>query len=177
VYKPFGKCVRLVLAIINQLHFATNGFASQLLPDLDVAPARAQVLITSPISDLKVRGTFHIDEGFFYFRNVGNRLLLGGGRNLDIEGETTSEMQISRLIQGKLDELLSQTILPDSDYTIEHRWAGIMGVGQQKRTIIKRLSDNVSCSVRLGGMGVAIGTSIGKESAELIAQNKSGDKS
>jgi hypothetical protein len=161
----------------NQLHFATNGFASQLLPDLDVAPARAQVLITSPISDLKVRGTFHIDEGFFYFRNVGNRLLLGGGRNLDIEGETTSEMQISRLIQGKLDELLSQTILPDSDYTIEHRWAGIMGVGQQKRTIIKRLSDNVSCSVRLGGMGVAIGTSIGKESAELIAQNKSGDKS
>ena len=30
----------------------TNGFAKQLLPDKDIAPARAQVLITKPIDRL-----------------------------------------------------------------------------------------------------------------------------
>lgn len=156
----------------EKLHFATNGFARQLLPDLDVLPARAQVLITAPIPNLNVLGTFHMDEGFYYFRNVGNRLLLGGGRNLDTSDETTTDIGTSSMIQERLDELLSETILPNVEYEIEHRWAGIMGVGQQKSTIIKHISENVSCSVRLGGMGVAIGTSIGKESAELIAQKQ-----
>jgi glycine/D-amino acid oxidase-like deaminating enzyme len=152
----------------RKVHFATNGFASQLLPELDVSPARAQVLITKPIENLKVKGTFHMDKGFYYFRNVGNRLLLGGGRNLDVDGETTTEIATSKMIQQKLDSLLKEHILPTENIEIEHRWAGIMGVGQQKKTIVKRLSDRISCSVRLGGMGVAIGTTIGHNSAHLI---------
>ncbi|MCB9186563.1 MAG: FAD-binding oxidoreductase [Flavobacteriales bacterium] len=153
----------------QKVHFATNGFAKSLLPDLDVEPARAQVLITSPIEGLKVRGTFHLDEGFFYFRNVGNRVLLGGGRNLALEAETTLELETTQLIQNRLDQLLKENILPNSEYEIEHRWAGIMGVGPKKKAILKQLTDNVSCAVRLGGMGVAIGTSLGKESTEMIA--------
>lgn len=152
----------------GKLHVATNGFAKKLLPEADVNPARAQVLITEPIENLQVKGTFHLDAGFYYFRNVGDRILLGGGRNLDIDGETNSELEITNLIQSKLDELLSTVILPNHQVTIEHRWAGIMGVGSTKKPIIKRLSDRVTCSVRLGGMGVALGTSIGKQSAELI---------
>ena len=53
-------------------------------------------------------------------------------------------------------------------FEIEHRWSGIMGVGQQKKPIVKQLSNNVYCGVRLGGMGVAIGSLIGKELADLI---------
>lgn len=152
----------------KHLHIATNGFAASLLPDLDVKPARAQVLITAPINDLKVKGTFHMNEGYYYFRNVENRLLLGGGRQLDTEGETKTELETTELIQNNLDELLKTVILPNSEYKIEHRWAGIMGVGETKKAIVKRISNNVSCSVRLGGMGVAIGTSVGKQSAEMI---------
>jgi len=55
---------------------ATNGFAKQLLPELDVQPARAQVLITEPIENLKIEGTFHYDAGYYYFRNIDNRVLL-----------------------------------------------------------------------------------------------------
>jgi gamma-glutamylputrescine oxidase len=55
---------------------ATNGFAKELLPNLPVYPARAQVLITEPIKDLKLKGTFHYDEGYYYFRNIGDRVLL-----------------------------------------------------------------------------------------------------
>jgi hypothetical protein len=37
-----------------------------------VKPARAQVLITEPIDNLDVRGTFHLDCGYYYFRNIGS---------------------------------------------------------------------------------------------------------
>jgi hypothetical protein len=40
-----------------------------------------------------------------------------------------------------------------------------MGVGPQKKPIVKQVSNNVTCGVRLGGMGIAIGTTIGKQLA------------
>jgi glycine/D-amino acid oxidase-like deaminating enzyme len=147
---------------------ATNGFAKQLLPELDVQPARAQVLITEPIDNLKIEGTFHYDAGYYYFRNIDNRVLFGGGRNLDFKGEETTEMEVTELIQNKLDELLKTVILPNTEYKIAQRWSGIMGVGEVKATIVKPISKNIYCAVRMGGMGVAIGSLIGKEAAEMI---------
>ena len=149
---------------------ATNGFAKQLLPELDVQPARAQVLITEPIDNLKIEGTFHYDAGYYYFRNIDNRVLFGGGRNLDFKGEETTEMEVTELIQNKLDELLKTVILPNTEYKIAQRWSGIMGVGEVKATIVKPISRNIYCAVRMGGMGVAIGSLIGKEAAEMIRE-------
>ena len=60
----------------RQLLVCTNAFARQLLPQIDIVPARGQVLLTSPIEGLPWKGTFHSDEGFYYFRNLGNRVLL-----------------------------------------------------------------------------------------------------
>ncbi len=141
---------------------ATNGFASQLLDLEDVKPARAQVLVTKPIKDLRIKGTFHYDEGFYYFRNIGNRVLFGGGRNLDFETETTTELALNSKIQKRLDQLLKEVILPDTAFEVEQRWAGIMGVGSEKKPIIRQLSSNTVCAVRMGGMGIAIGSLVGK---------------
>ncbi|MEO6348941.1 MAG: FAD-dependent oxidoreductase [Aquaticitalea sp.] len=151
----------------NKLLIATNGFASQLIAE-EVKPARAQVLITKPIKNLHIKGTFHLDKGFYYFRNIDDRILFGGGRNLDFKGEETTEMSQTELIQNKLEELLKSTILPSTPFEIEHRWSGIMGVGNQKKPIVKQLSSNIYCGVRLGGMGIAIGSLIGKELADLL---------
>lgn len=151
----------------KKLLIATNGFASQLLNE-NVQPARAQVLITKPIENLYIKGTFHLDKGYYYFRNIDNRILFGGGRNLDFKGENTTEFAQTKLIQQKLETLLKTTILPNTDFEIEHRWSGIMGVGSQKKAIVKPLSENVFCGVRLGGMGVAIGSLVGKELAALV---------
>jgi len=148
---------------------ATNGFAKQLLHELDVEPARAQVLITKPIEGLKLKGTFHYEQGYYYFRNVGNRVLFGGGRNLDFEKENTSEFCLTSKVQSKLEELLTEVILPDvNDIEIEMRWVGIMGVGNTKTSIVKQIDNNIFCAVRMGGMGVAIGSLIGKEIVGLI---------
>ena len=148
------------------LLIATNGFASKMLGEL-VKPARAQVLITEPIKDLHIEGTFHLEKGYYYFRNVGNRVLLGGGRNLDFEAEETMEFGQTSLVQDRLEYLLKEVILPGKEFQIASRWSGIMGVGPRKKPIVKEITDRVYCGVRLGGMGIAIGSIVGKELAEL----------
>ncbi len=151
----------------SKVLIATNGFASQLINE-PVKPARAQVLITKPIKNLHIKGTFHLDRGYYYFRNIDNRILFGGGRNLDFKGEKTTKLRLTERIQNKLEELLKTTILPNTPFEIDYRWSGIMGVGNQKKAIVKQLSNNVFCGVRLGGMGVAIGSLVGKELANLV---------
>lgn len=151
----------------KKLLIATNGFSKTMLQE-DVQPARAQVLITKPIQGLKIQGTFHLEEGYYYFRNIDDRILLGGGRNLDFIAEETMEFGQTTLVQHKLEELLRTTILPNTSVEIAHRWSGIMGVGSQKKAIVKAISSNVYCGIRLGGMGVAIGSLVGKELADLV---------
>lgn len=154
----------------RRLLVCTNGFARQLLPGYDVEPARAQVLITKPIENLRFSGTFHYEKGYYYFRNVGNRVLFGGGRNLNFEGERTTEMKLTPQIQNKLEELLHTVILPDTPFEIEQRWSGIMGVGNRKSTIIQPVGNHVFCAVRMGGMGVAIGSLVGEEAAAMVVK-------
>jgi glycine/D-amino acid oxidase-like deaminating enzyme len=151
----------------SKVFFATNGFSRELLKE-SISPARAQVLITSQIKNLHIKGTFHLEEGYYYFRNIHNRILLGGGRNLDFETEETTQFGKTTLIQNKLEELLKTIILPNTAFEITHRWSGIMGVGNQKTPIVKQLSENSYCGIRLGGMGVALGSLVGKELADLL---------
>ena len=150
----------------KKICIATNGFANQLITE-NVQPARAQVLITKPIKNLHIKGTFHIDKGYFYFRNIHDRILFGGGRNLDFKTEETTEFGQTAIIQNELEKILKEIILPNTPFEIDQRWSGIMGIGNQKKAIVKQLSNNVFCGVRLGGMGVAIGSLVGKELADL----------
>ena len=150
----------------NQLIITTNGFASSIVKDLK--PARAQVLVTSSIPSLQIKGAFHMHEGYYYFRNIGNHLLLGGGRHLDFDKESTTDMCLNEAIQNELERILKHQILPNYDYKIEQRWTGIMGTGSKKQPIIKSIDSNVHCGVRLGGMGIAIGCYVGKQLSNLI---------
>ena len=155
----------------QKLLICTNGFSKKFLPDQDIEAARAQVLITEPIKDLKVKGSFHYDSGYYYFRNVGNRILIGGGRNLDFQNEYTVEFGLTDTVQSHLENLLHTMILPDTLFKIEMRWSGIMGLGKQKSPLIQQIKQNIFCAVRMGGMGVAIGSQTGKEASNLIIQN------
>ncbi len=154
--------------ICDKCIIATNGFAKQLIPELNIEPARAQVLITKPLKNLNIKGTFHFDEGYFYFRNIGERILFGGGRNLDFDKENTSDQKLNTNIQSALIDLLKSHILPNQDFEIEHQWTGIMGVGDTKKPFIQHIDQDVVCGVKLGGMGVAIGTKTGIDAANLL---------
>jgi glycine/D-amino acid oxidase-like deaminating enzyme len=147
---------------------STNAFIKKLAPELQLTPGRGQVMVTKPIKNLKVKGTFHYDKGYYYFRNIDDRILLGGGRNLNFEAEETTEFGETHLVQNALQKLLNEVILPNTPFEIEHKWSGIMGFGPQLEPIIEQIRPNVFCAVRCNGMGIAIGSQTGKEAAEAI---------
>lgn len=150
------------------LIIAVNGLVKKILPELAVEPARAQVIVTSEIHKLDVKGTFHMDSGYYYFRNIGNRVLFGGARNLDFKAENTYSFDQSQLIQKQLEKLLREQILPGNNFTIDYRWSGTMGVGEEKMPLVQKIHSNCAIGVRLGGMGVALGSLVGEELAELF---------
>ena len=156
---PFRECA-----------ICTNGFARKLLSQVSVIPARNQVMITEPIDGPIPRGCFHFNKGYVYFRDYGNRILLGGGRHIDSESEVTDEFGINEKIRTYLLNFMSEIILPDRKYDVSSWWSGILGVGENKTPVMEEVEPGIHVCVRLGGMGVAIGTMLGKILARRIVK-------
>ena len=154
----------------RKLLVCTNAMAGQLLPGLDLQPARGQILVTSPVQNLPFRGTFHADEGFYYFRNLGKRVLLGGARNKAFEAEQTFDPSLSDTIQQELERYLREVILPGRSFSVEHRWSGIMGMGSSKFPTVKQVSPGCFCATGMGGMGVAFSPVVGKRVAQMMVE-------
>ncbi len=148
---------------------ATNGHARQLLPQVDVVPARGQVLLTTPVPGLRLKGTFHAHEGYYYFRDLHGAVLLGGARHLDKAGETTWEEGTAPHLQAALEEFLHRHILPGQRPVIAHRWSGIMGFRERGKTpLVARVAPGVVAAVGLSGMGVAIGVRVARQAVDLL---------
>jgi hypothetical protein len=75
---------------------------------------------------------------------------------------------LTETIQSSLEALLYNTITPKFKPVIEHRWSGIMGVGEEKKPIVEKIGKRIAVGVRMGGMGVAIGSQVGKQLSELF---------
>ena len=56
-----------------------------------------------------------------------------------------------------------------SDIEFDYAWTGLLGVGDSKIPIVKRLDDNIIVAVRMGGMGVAISSFIGREVSKMLS--------
>jgi gamma-glutamylputrescine oxidase len=165
---PLGQAVEFKA---GRVAVCTNAFTNQLLPGHDIAPGRGQVLVTEPLARLPFRGAFHYHEGYFYFRNLGaDRVLLGGGRHLDYAGETTTNLATTPLIMNALEDLLRSLILPGQPVAVAHRWAGTMAFGAAKAPLVHPWAalPQVVLGVRLGGMGVALGSLTGEQVAGLM---------
>ncbi|UOQ54208.1 NAD(P)/FAD-dependent oxidoreductase [Hymenobacter cellulosivorans] len=158
----------LALLEAGQVVVATNAFSRQFFPELDVVPGRGQVLVTEPIEGLNLPGTFHYDKGYYYFRQVDGRILLGGGRNLDFAAEATTEAGLTSLVQTQLEKLLREVILPGRTPRIDYRWSGTMAFGSELAPIIRPLAPGVFGALRCNGMGVALGARTGQLAAEML---------
>ncbi len=154
----------------NKLIICTNGFSRGLLPQKDVKPARNQVLLTNKIPGLNLTHCFHMNKGYIYFRSYEGRLLIGGARGLDLEGETTEELSTTELITSHLRDIIQNRILLNQSFNIEHTWSGILGVGESKMPLVEKVNDDVLVAVRMGGMGVAVGSFIGRVAASMMLQ-------
>jgi len=145
-----------------------NGFTAGLLPGCGIVPGRGQVLLTDPVPGLAWRGSYHIDRGFFYFRNVGERVLLGGARHLFMADEATTELALTGPVQGALENLLQDIILPGRRPRIAQRWSGIMGFTRDKQPVVRPVSQRVAIGFGCNGMGVALSADIAERTARLL---------
>ncbi|MGJ7031556.1 glycine/D-amino acid oxidase-like deaminating enzyme [Niabella hirudinis] len=168
-----ASCLKLVTVdgpnlVTDRLAHCTNAFSNRLLPKMDLVPARAQVLLTEPVPGLKFRGTFHYQEGYYYFRNLGDRVLLGGARNTSLQTEYTLDSFTTLPIQQALEAFLCNVILPGQQPVITHRWAGIMAMGKEKMPIVEQCTNRSFCALRMSGMGVALAPAVGRKLAEMM---------
>lgn len=155
----------------NKVAICTNAFAKKLWPESELEPGRGLILLSKPM-DFKIRwkGSFHMDKGFVYFREVDGRLLLGGARNKDFEKEKSLEFETNPKIKAHLERLAREVIFPNRDFEWEMEWTGIMAFGPKKSPLIQPIGQKTAVAVRLGGMGVALGWQVGKELSQLLSK-------
>ena len=147
----------------------TNAFAKELLPEIELNPGRGMVLVTEELKHIPFEGTFHMEAGYYYFRDFGDRIIFGGGRNLDPDNENTTSFELNLKIYDHLVHILHHHLVPQHKPAIEMSWAGIMAFGENKAPVIKKISEKCGVAVRLGGMGVAIGSAAGEELTNLLS--------
>jgi glycine/D-amino acid oxidase-like deaminating enzyme len=151
---------------------ATNAFVHQLVEHIPLTPARNQVYVTQPIPSLKLSGCFHYHKGFVYFRNIDGRLLIGGGRHIAREAEATTEFGQTDTIEEYLRTFVRRHILPEVAFHFEHQWSGILGTGEKKSPIVQMVNERIAVAVRLSGIGVAIGSLVGIQAAQMILKQR-----
>lgn len=153
----------------DQIVLTTNAFTPNLLSDLPLRPVRNQVLLTKPIPDLSLRGCYHHQRGYVYFRNVGSdRILIGGARHLAGEVAQTMDFGPNQLIEKQLMNYLEAFVaIPKEQIQIEQSWSGIIAQGG-KSPIVQRHQNGWVLAVRMSGMGVALSARVAQRAADLV---------
>ena len=152
-----------------------NAFTSELIPEIKIKPGRGQILVTEPLDKLLLDAPAHMGQGYWYFRPLpGNRILLGGGRHLDFEGETTTDLETTPQIMGPLKKVLANIILPHQNFNIERCWSGIMGFSEDHLPHVEEVPglENVVVGFGCNGMGIARGYPTGEKTAKLLIKKR-----
>ncbi|HEX6983633.1 MAG TPA: FAD-dependent oxidoreductase, partial [Balneolaceae bacterium] len=89
-------------------------------------------------------------------------------RNLAADDEETDHFGTNETIKKHLVKFVSEVLkLPDG-WQVQQEWSGIMGFTQTKTPVVRQLDKHCFVAAGLSGMGVAIGTGIGRDAAEML---------
>lgn len=166
VASEMGKiCTKRIL-------FCTNGktIPAQSMTDLKVVSNL--VLVSKPFEKLDWQANLHAESGYLYARNIGDRILVGGGRHLL---DSNEQLDPSEVQKDKLRAYLKRfacehlTNVPQQ-WESEFEWLGYLGTGSVKEPIMKATDNNIFVLGRLSGMGVALSSYLGKQMAKMIDQ-------
>ena len=152
----------------NHLIFCTNALGMDASNGFDVRPGKNQVYVTNELSH-NLKGTYHMDAGYIYFRGVDRRILIGGGRHLKLENDDA--LIFSEEIESYLMEILNTHVETNDTISFEHAWMGHIGIGALKSPIVKKISQNVYVGLRMGGMGVALAPAVGHQLSDLLNES------
>ncbi|MEN9511641.1 MAG: hypothetical protein RLZZ370_1460 [Bacteroidota bacterium] len=153
----------------GQILYCTNAFTPQFFPELSIVPARGQVLVTKPLEQSFPNEAFFYDRGYTYFRPVeGNRLLIGGFRNMDFAAEETYSLNHGGAVWEELLRFTQSVVLPGQAWKVEYSWAGTMAMGSERSPIVCAPEPGVVVCARMSGMGVALSANVSLEATELL---------
>jgi gamma-glutamylputrescine oxidase len=155
----------------EQVVIATDGYTHGLAPELDAAvlPTRGQVVVTEPLERRLFPCPHYARHGFVYWQQTpDNRLVAGGFRDKALDQEQTAEEVTTPLIQEHLERFVGE--LTGGAPRIEHRWAGIFGMTEDRLPLVGRLPgrDGAWVSAGYSGHGNVMGLACGELVAEAI---------
>jgi gamma-glutamylputrescine oxidase len=103
---------------------ATNAWTAELLPSVQIAPVRAQMLATAPVAR-SISRPVYAEWGHRYWRQRDDgSVLVGGFRHRALAEEVGYDLTPTATVQAHLDDQLSELA---TGALVMHRWAGIMG--------------------------------------------------
>ena len=163
------------VARARTLVLATNADTPRLCPTLAplIAPRRGQMLATAPLDhEVAPRPTL-AHWGYHYWRqNADGRLIIGGWRDLDFDGEVGFDAVTTEPIQAAIEQGLA-TLVPGGA-PIEYRWAGIMGFARDGRPLVGWLDPEHHLAICGGytGHGISMAPACALDLADLLAWRK-----
>ncbi len=162
VSTPFGRvdCDSVVVAV--------DGGLETVLPELAerVRTARAQVLATEPLVQLRFTRPVYTRWGYDYYQQLSDRrLVLGGFRDRGLETEWTAEAEPTDAIQGHLESFLRENLGVEAAVT--HRWAGSIAFTDDKLPVLEEVRPGVWACGAYSGTGNVVGAICGRLAAQL----------
>ncbi len=146
---------------------AVNGYAERLM-ETAVVPAHNQVIVSAPVAGLRWHMPMHLERGYGYVRRIGDRVLVGGFRNRFPPIQDPAQMSLSEEIGRYLREILHQLLPPGAVASVDYEWAGVLGLGPTRSPAVTGDASGRVLACGLGGMGVALGSLLAKEAAQLL---------
>jgi gamma-glutamylputrescine oxidase len=149
---------------------ATDGYPSGLLDELDelVQPTRGQVVVTEPLADRLYERPHYARHGFAYWQQLPDdgRLVIGGRRDVDLEGEATSQEATTPEVQAAIERLIVELV--GHSPTVTHRWSGIFGMSPDDLPLAGEVPGRGGVWVSRGYSGH--GNVLGLACGELVAK-------
>jgi glycine/D-amino acid oxidase-like deaminating enzyme len=124
-------------ASARHLVLCTNAWSPELAPELRpiIVARRGQMLATAPLEREVAGMPTYAHYGYHYWRQLPDRrLVIGGWRDLDLDGETGYGIDPSEKIQAAIEGGLKE-LVPEGA-AIEYRWAGTMGFARDGRPLV-----------------------------------------
>ena len=150
---------------------ASDGYPSGLLGAVDelVQPIRGQVVVTAPLEERLYERPHYARYGLDYWQQLPDgRLVVGGRRDTDLDGESTAEEATTPVIQAALEAFVEELVgrLPP----ITSRWAGIFGRTPDALPLVGPVPghDRVWVSRGYSGHGNVLGLACGELVAKAI---------
>lgn len=140
------------------LVIATNAWAPRLVPALAplIRPRRGQMVVTAPLARVVSPRPVYAHWGYQYWRQLADgRLLIGGWRDLDLDGEVGYDDRPTARIQAGIEAGLAE--LAPEGVAIERRWAGIMGFARDGRPLVGWLDAQHHLAICAGFTGHGLG--------------------